>query len=172
MIIALAVAALVVAMGSRRPRRIVSRKVRRKPPAVGDLIVLVTLVSLGLDAGMTPASAIAWARPHVHPDLAVAVAAVTRRARLDGLATGLRSAVGSGSDLFASLARAVETGAALAPVLDAHQDRLHADAHAAAEARLRRLPVKLVFPLALLMLPGLVLMVSGPALIDVFGRLT
>ena len=132
--------------------------------------MFTTLVSLGLDAGMTPAAAIGWARPYTHPALATVVTAVTRRAHLDGLATGLRSAVGPGSGLFGVLARAVETGAALAPVLDAYQERLEADARARSEARLRRLPVKLVFPLALLMLPGLVLMVTGPALIDVFGR--
>lgn len=170
MIVALALAALVLATGSRRRRP--KRPRYRSQAATGDLVALVTLLALGLDAGMTPAAAIDWARPYTHPALGTALATVTRRARLDGLATGLRSAVGFGSDLFASLARAVETGAALAPVLDAYQERLHADAHAAAEARLRRLPVKLVFPLALLMLPGLVLMVSGPALIDVFGRFT
>ena len=168
MTLALVAAAFILLGGSSR-----SRPRRRQPhPTTGDLIVLTTLVSLGLDAGMTPAAAIGWARPYVHPSLAVAVTAVTRRARLDGLATGLRSAVGVGSGLFGVLARAVETGAALSPVLDAYQERLEADARAEAEARLRRLPVKLVFPLALLMLPGLVLMVSGPALIDVLGRLT
>lgn len=168
MIPALGLASLIAVIPFRR----IWRCPRAARPAAGDLIVLATLVSLGLDAGMTPGAAIAWARPYLHPALAGGVTAVTRRAQLDGLAIGLRSAVGFGSDLFASLARAVETGAALAPVLDAYQQGLSADVRAEAEARLRRLPVKLVFPLALLMLPGLVLMVSGPALIDVFGRLT
>ncbi len=168
MIPALGLALLILSTPSWR----LVRRRRRAHPTADDLIVLATLVSLGLDAGMTPGAAIAWTRPYLHPALAGGVTAVTRRAHLDGLAVGLRSAVGVASDLFASLARAVETGAALAPVLDAYQEGLAADARAQAEARLRRLPVKLVFPLALLMLPGLVLMVSGPALIDVFGRLT
>lgn len=168
MIPALGVALLIVSAPSRRP----GRRRRRARPAAGDLIVLATLVSLGLDAGMTPGAAIVWARPYLHPALASGVTAVTRRAHLDGLAVALRASVGFGSDLFSSLARAVETGAALAPVLDAYQEGLAADVRAQAAARLRRLPVKLVFPLALLMLPGLVLMVSGPALIDVLGRLT
>ncbi len=165
---ALVAAAVILLAGSPRFRL----RRRQPPPSAGDLIVLALLVSLGLDAGMTPGSAIAWARPYLHPALASGVTAVTRRAHLDGLAAGLRSAVGFGSDLFVSLARAVETGAALAPVLDAYQQGLAADVRADAETHLRRLPVKLVFPLALLMLPGLVLMVSGPALIDVFGRLS
>jgi hypothetical protein len=164
---ALVAAAMILVAGSPRLRF----RRRRSQPGAGDLIVLATLVSLGLDAGMTPGAAMAWARPYLHPALADGVAAVSRRAHLEGLAVGLRSAGGFGSDLFASLARAVETGAALAPVLDNHQAGLAAEARAQAEARVRRLPVKLVFPLALLMLPGLVLMVSGPALIDVFGRL-
>jgi len=165
---ALVAAAMILLVGS--PRLRIRR--RQPQPAADDLIVLATLLSLGLDAGMTPGAAIAWARPYLHPALAGGVTVVGRRAQLDGLAVGLRSAGGYVSDLFASLARAVETGAALAPVLDTYQAGLAAEARAQAEARLRRLPVKLVFPLALLMLPGLVLMVSGPALVDVFGRLT
>jgi tight adherence protein C len=167
MIPALGVALLILATPAPR----LWRRPRRALPGAGDLIVLATLVSLGLDAGMAPGAAIAWSRPYLHPALAGEVTAVARRARLDGLTVGLRSAVGFGSDLFAALARAVETGAALTPVLDAYREGLAADARAQAEARLRRLPVKLVFPLALLMLPGLVLIVSGPALIDVLGRL-
>ena len=168
MIPALGLALLILSMPPWRPWR----RSRAARPAPGDLIALATLVSLGLDAGMTPGAAIGWARPYLHPALADTVTTMTRRAHLDGLAVGLRSSVGFGSDLFVSLARAVETGAALAPVLDAYQEGLSADVRAEAEARLRRLPVKLVFPLALLMLPGLVLMVSGPALIDLLGRLT
>jgi tight adherence protein C len=166
MIVALGAAAVILLVRTR----LLEARSRTQKPAADDFIALATLISLGLDAGMTPAVAIAWARPYVHPTLATAVTAVTRRGHLDGLAIGLRSAVGFGSNLFVSVARAVETGAALGPILDSYQDQVQAEARAAAEARLRRLPVKLVFPLALLMLPGLVLMVSGPALIDVIGR--
>ncbi len=165
---ALGIAVLIVL---QRPRRLRLRRWRPRASS-GDLMALATLVALGLDAGMTPAAAISWARPYAHPALAAAVTTLTRRAQLDGLAGGLRSVTGLGADLFAALARAVETGAALGPVLGAFQEQVQAEARAAAEARLRRLPVKLVFPLALLMLPGLVLIVSGPALIDLFGRLT
>jgi len=160
--LALAIALLV----GRAPRL----PVRPAGPTAEDIGELATLVAMCLDAGMTPAAAIGWTQPFVHSQLAAEAATLARRARLDGLATGLREARGSAAGLFSSLARAVETGAAVRPVLDAFRERLEADSRAEAEARLQRLPIKLVFPLALLMLPGLVLMVSGPALIEVFGR--
>ena len=72
--------------------------------------------------------------------------------------------------LLAPLARPAETGAALGPVLHKLIDDLEAEQLAAIEARLQRLPVKLVIPLALLMLPGLLLMIVAPALLDVLGR--
>lgn len=150
----------------RRPR--IGHRVPE--PAPGDVMALATLLVLGLDAGMTVAKALRWARPFVHSALAIEVAAALRRARLEGLSAGLRSTSGRSAELFRSMALAVETGAEVSPVLEAHRERLAADANADATARLRRLPIKLVFPLALLMLPGLVLMVAVPALIEALGR--
>lgn len=166
MIGALVVASL-VALG-RPPRR----RLRADVPAAEDLEALATLLVLGLDAGMTTLTAITWALAYAPRVLAAEAAVVVRRARLDGLATGLRSAVGHSADLFHSLASPVETGAEVSSMLEAFRERMAADAAAEAEARMSRLPVKLIFPLALLMLPGLVLMVAAPALVEVITRLT
>lgn len=135
-----------------------------------DLETLATLVALGLNAGMSPARAIASAARFAHPELAQEALTLGRQARLAGLSSALRSADGSSAPLFHTIARAAETGAPMADALRSFADRMRAEARLAAQVRMRRLPVKLVFPLALLMLPGLVLMVSGPALIEVLGR--
>ncbi|MCP3973348.1 MAG: type II secretion system F family protein [bacterium] len=161
-----ALAAAVVLLTWRRPALLE----RRHQPATGDVESVATLIVLGLDAGMNVSTALSWARRYAHPALAAELAAVDRRARLHGLSSGMRSTSGPLEGLLRSIALAVETGASLSPVLEAHRDQLAADSKAVAAARLRRLPIKLVFPLALLMLPGLVLMVAAPALIEALGR--
>ena len=164
MIASLALAALI---GKWRRRL---RALRVTSPSTADVEAVATLMVLGLDAGMTAATALAWTRPLAHPVLAAEVAQVIRRASLEGLSSGLRSTSGHLAGLLGSIALAVETGASLSPVLEAHRDQLAADTKAVADARLRRLPIKLAFPLALLMLPGLVLIVAVPALIEALGR--
>lgn len=162
---ALALAALLLLAPAVPPRR-------RRPPSPDDVAELATLVALGVDAGMTPAVALAWAGPHCHPELAAAAARALRRARREGLAAGLTGDPGPAGDLFREIARAVATGAAAGPVLAGYRERVETAARAEAAAQLQRLPIKLLFPLTLLMLPGLVLMLAGPALIEVLGRFT
>jgi hypothetical protein len=61
-----------------------------------------------------------------------------------------------------------------APVLDAverYGEERRAEDRAAREAALRRLPVLLSFPLALLILPGFVLLTVAPALSGAVERL-
>ena len=60
---------------------------RPTPTVAGCAVPLAPTVTVA------SAAAIAWARPYVHRALAGGVTAVTRRAQLDGLAVGLRSAV-------------------------------------------------------------------------------
>lgn len=164
MMAAVVVAALVLAL---RPRRV---RVKAATPTGPDLETLATLVALALDAGMSPGRGIALAARFTHPQLAREALTLERRSRLAGLSAALRTADGSAAPLFRTMARAAETGAPSADALRSFAERLRAESRLAAQVRLRRLPVKLVFPLALLMLPGLVLMVSGPALIEVLER--
>jgi len=161
---ALLIAVLVVFAPVPRRRR------RRAPPAAQDRLVLSELLSLGVGAGMNLRHAILWSARYCHPALAGDLHRLLRHGTLDGLAAQLRAADGPLRDLSRNLGRALETGAALGGVLDAYVADSTAAARAAAASRMQRLPVKLLFPLTLLMLPGLVLIVAGPALIDVFSR--
>jgi tight adherence protein C len=165
MTVALALAGIVLLVPSTRP-------VPERVPADQDVLLLAELVGLGLGSGMNLLHSLEWASRYSAPALRQQVRGTLRRARLHGLASELRSTDGLPADLFGLLARAVETGAALGPVVDGFIDQLATQIRLDAAARAQRLPVKLLFPLALLMLPGLVLMVAGPALIDVFSRLS
>lgn len=164
MTIALLAAAMLVLL----PRRRVSA--RSSPLQVGDVINYASLLGLAIGGGMNLSSAIVWAGPYLHPSLAIESAVVHRQAQLHGLAAGCRLAEGAVGPLFHALARSVDTGAPVDPTIASFRTRLEAEQVAAAEEAAQRLPIKLVFPLALLMLPGLVLMIAAPALIDVLTR--
>lgn len=145
---------------------------RVPPPQTRDIVLVAELVGLGLSSGMNLQHSLAWASRYCHPALRCSIRGLLRRARLHGLAAAMRAFDGPLTDVFRSLARGVETGAALGSTADSIVDSLTSQARADAAARAQRLPVKLLFPLAFLMLPGLVLVVAGPALIDVFARLS
>jgi pilus assembly protein TadC len=70
------------------------------------------------------------------------------------------------------IARSAEaSGAALAGQLGALAESELASDEAATEERLARLPIKMLFPLALLILPGFLLVAVAPAVISGIARL-
>ena len=147
-----------------------ARPARPPSPTADDVAMMATLLGLALRSGLSINSGLRWVAPYLPDPLAAEVRAALRSATLSGLGPALRSHDGPAGGLFAILARSVETGAPAAEMIDGYVERADAEAKAQAVAGARRLPVKLLFPLALLMLPGLVLMVSGPALLEVFSR--
>ena len=140
--------------------------------AVGDLSLLGELVSLGLSAGLPPGGALSHARTHIHPALAAEVGRVLRAAHHTGLATALRDATGHGERLYRVMAQAVATGATLGTAVRGFIREAEADLREARLTRARRLPVRLIVPLALLILPGFVLLIVGPTLITSLDRLS
>lgn len=96
---------------------------------------------------------------------------VARRTRRLGAAAALASAGGPLAPLFHRLADAAASGsppeAALRSYIDVERRRRQSEA----VERARRLPVRLMVPMTLLVLPGFVLMVYGPAFIDLVASL-
>ena len=161
--------ALLLAAALASPVRFRRRRSLQVPTtAVADLCALL---GLAVDGGMGLKAAMRWAVDFADPSLRPGLIAVLRNAAGVGMATALRSGEGPAAELLLALARPVETGARIGPVLEGLRDRLEAEHSAAVEERLQQLPVKLLLPLALLMLPGLVLMIVAPALIDALSRL-
>jgi tight adherence protein C len=138
--------------------------------ATRDVTVLVELVGLGLSAGLTLSRSLAAARPFVHPDLDAEVGEVLRRSARGGLGQALAAADGHGRSFYAGAARAVVTGAPLAPAVDAFVREAIAEQRAADLESARRLPVRLMLPLALLILPGFVLLTVGPTVLVALER--
>jgi pilus assembly protein TadC len=139
--------------------------------AEADVGLLADLMALGLRAGLSLVQALRYAVPHVAGGLAAEVEDVLRCAGRSGTEAALAGAGGRAGRLYRLAARAAATGAPLADAVEAFAaERRHADHTRAVEAA-RRLPVRMLVPLALLILPGFVILAVGPALLEAVGRL-
>ncbi len=163
-----------VAVAGARLRAVLGRRAEARRSAAAadaDVMVLAELTALGLSAGLTLTGALQAAAAVVAPPLAAEVGTVLRRSAHSGSERALAAAGGRLDGLGRLVARAQATGAPLVEVVEgfaaAERDRARAERLAAG----RRLPVLLLVPLALLILPGFVLLVAGPALLGGLARL-
>lgn len=146
----------VLEVARRRPRR------RPDPDPLGVSTRMLVLVGTGL-----PLLAALEAAAGTEPE----VAEVVRRSRRLGTAGALAGSGGPLAPLLHRLADAASSGSALEPTIRAFIDGERRRRHTRAIERARRLPVRLMIPMTLLVLPGFVVMVYGPALIDMVLRL-
>ncbi|HJR93781.1 MAG TPA: type II secretion system F family protein [Acidimicrobiia bacterium] len=137
--------------------RVRRRQVRPSPDVVRLGSVLLVLVGSGMPL-ITALSVAAEGDP--------ATEAVVRRSRRLGTAAALAGASGPLAPLLHRLANAAVSGAAPEQAIRAFIDAERRRRHTEAVERARRLPVRLMIPLTLLVLPGFVLMVYGPAFIS------
>ena len=164
--LAFAVAALAIA------RRAGIRRARvERSKAERDAVTLAELTGLGLSAGMSFVAALDAAAYEVGPPLAGEVQAVVRRSRHRGIAAALEESPGAARRLYLLAARATVTGAPVAAAVRAYVAEQRDAERARALAAARRLPVQLLFPLALLILPGFMVLTVGPALLGALERL-
>jgi len=159
LLVALVVDRRVVAVLGSHFGRLIPSASRRE----SDAVLLADLTALGLSAGLSFVAALGAAADHLSEESAQAV----RRA----LRSPEREEAGPATALLALADRALVTGAPLLASIDGYATRLRRDERAAAVERARRLPVKLLFPLALLILPGFLLLTVGPALLTGLDRL-
>lgn len=97
---------------------------------------------------------------------------VTRLATVSGLTAAVEAASDELRPVLIQLTRAQRSGAPLVDTVRRMIERDIADRRAVSLSRARALPVKLMIPLTLLMLPGLILMTFAPTifgLLDDFG---
>lgn len=151
-------------------RRIRRDRGRRDENSV-QLAALCDLATIGLTGGLNVHAALGLATANVGGDVAVEVAAVLRRAQVEGMAAAMTEASGIGHRLYRVVGRAAATGSPLLEAVGRLSDELHADLAAARLEAVRRLPIALLFPLTLLILPGFLLLTVAPAILDAFVRL-
>jgi pilus assembly protein TadC len=157
--------AIVMVVAARRG----SARRRLATDAEQDELVALDLIAIGVAGGASVSDAMAIARSVVGPDVGRDLARIARH-RTAGIGgeprgPGLRSMV-------SAVRRSEAMGTSLAPELAAIAVAVRSERDVAARERLARLPVKLLFPLALLTLPGFVLMTVGPVVLASLLRLT
>lgn len=140
-------------------------------PDAGQVTLLAELTSLGLSAGLSFSQALREAGRYVADPLAAEVGDVLRMSRTQGLATVLERVDGHGKGLYRIAGRAIRTGAPVRPAVAGLVDELRAEERATELERARKLPVKMLFPLALLILPGFLVLTVGPTLLGALDRL-
>lgn len=142
--------------------------VRRRPRSSGhsdDEAVLAELTSLGLSAGLTFSAAANAATTSVSGEAS---------ARLrQSIRAGGRVDTGAVADqgLMVVVRRALSTGAPLQSAVSGYATTLRKEERSRELTAARRLPVKLLFPLALLILPGFLILTIGPAVLGSLDRL-
>ncbi|MCB2223364.1 MAG: type II secretion system F family protein [Actinobacteria bacterium] len=144
---------------------------RRRARPAGGALLLADQTALGLRAGLTLEDSLREAAADLPPATAAEVLGVLRAARRHGLGEALRDAGGEAERVYRITERAVRTGAPLGEAVEALAAELRHEEHARQMAAARRLPVRMLLPLALLILPGFVLALVGPAVVSSLARL-
>lgn len=151
-------------------RRLAGRRVAAAG-AERDVAVLGELTALGLSAGLTFPAALERAASEVADELRTEVYDVLRRSRREGSAGVMATAAGRAQRLYVLAGRASLTGAPVSGAVQAFVDERRNEERLNVLESARKLPVRLMFPLALLILPGFMVLIVGPAVAGVLGRL-
>ena len=154
----------------KRQRALREARVARQS-AQGEIELLTHSMLIGLSGGLSPAAALLLAREALESQLRDEVDQVLRRSVQEGLAASLLNSGGVAGRMFRQVGAAQLSGAPLGLALTALATEHRAAARAAAVERARRLPVKMVLPLTLLMLPGLLILMVGPLVLPSMVRL-
>jgi hypothetical protein len=142
--------------------------VRRRPRSsspTDDEAVLAELTALGLSAGLTFSAAANAAAASVPGEASARLHQAVRTG------AGLDAGTGDDQGLMVVVHRALSTGAPLHPAVSGYATTLRNDERSRELTAARRLPVKLLFPLALLILPGFLILTIGPAVLGSLERL-
>jgi pilus assembly protein TadC len=149
----------------------IARSRRGRAEAEADVALLADLTALGLRSGLAIRSALEIGAERVAPSLRAEVAGVGAAIDRSGTAVALSAAQGMARGLYSTVASASASGAPIEAAVTSFAAERRAEAHAHHLADLRRLPVRMLLPLALLVLPGFALLVVGPALVESLSRL-
>jgi tight adherence protein C len=155
----------------RRAARRVQKLTESLPDAL-DLMVVCLESGLGLNATI---ARVGEERAAMHDPLGDEFAQVAAELRSGRSRAEAMRGLGdrNGTDDLKSLAGLIiqsdKLGASMTKTLRAHADLLRTRRRQRAEEAARKLPIKVLFPLATMLLPALFIMVAGPAFIQFSG---
>lgn len=141
---------------------------RKEPDPSTSLVLLLLLIELRSGVSVLAAlHGVASALPS-YDNMRV----VARVASVSGLVAAIEQANEDLRPVIAQLARAQRSGASLGGSVRRMLEDGLAEERAHRIARARALPVRLMMPVTLLILPGMVLMLYAPSILDMFEELT
>ncbi len=152
-------------------RRMVREQRLAREAAEKEIELLTHSLLIGLSGGLSPAAALETSRKMLGSGLGEEVDTILRRSVRQGLASSLLNSTGVGGRLFRQVGAAQLSGAPLSLALTALASEQRAAARARAMEAARRLPVKMMVPITLLMLPGLLILMVGPLVLPAVVRL-
>lgn len=134
--------------------------------SVADSLETAQLLVVALSAGRSLGSALQVVRLHLDPAAVSVIDEIVGRSRLVGLGRALAETQGPMADLAHRLARSQLTGAPALATVQTYIASLHDSRRAKAMEEARTLGVRLIVPVALLLLPGFVALVIGPYIFE------
>lgn len=164
----LAVVVVATAFGSVRWRSIRRRR-HLERRATSDVLLALDLMALGATSGLPFTRAVVLAARSVGES----TSGVLHRA-VRWLDAGLSPTIDDGllASAFDAAQRSSATGASLSTTLAGIAQRARQDDAASVQERLEKLPVKLLFPMAFLILPGFILVAVVPTIVSGLSQLT
>ena len=147
------------------------RRLRRSRPRPARVRPLALATLLSLRSGGSVLSALESVSASPRLPLGSAVNDLARRARVEGLAAAAPASDASIRAFAMELARAQATGASVSSTLRRLVDAELNEERSRQLRWARTLPMRLMFPITLLVLPGFVLLVYGPGLLTLFDQL-
>jgi tight adherence protein C len=158
-------------------RRVAARRldfVEGFPDAL-DLLVICVEAGLGLDSAIQRvATEIRISHPHLSSELALIPIEVragrTRKEALQGLAH--RTAIDQVMNMVTLLMQAEQFGTSVASALRAFAEEMRIERIQRAKEKAAKLPVQLIFPIALFIFPALFMVVLGPVMIQLSETLS
>ncbi len=153
-----------------RRRNSMRRRRLEQVHAEGEQELLTHSMLIALSGGLSPSGALVLAREGLTSSLGGEVDQVLRLGVEGGLTASLLNASGVGGRLFRQIGASNLTGSPLELTLTALATEYRDAARARAVEQARRLPVKMVLPLTLLMLPGLLILMASPIVLPPLVR--
>jgi hypothetical protein len=154
--------------GATRIRRITRTRTEYVNRRSEELLA-AELVASGVQAGVSFDEAVSVTARFVSPQVASEMHAM---ARIQHHTTVIERGDSIVHEMFRLSARSAATGSPLAQGLRSLSEAERANDDVARLERLERLPVKLLFPLAFLILPGFLLVAVAPALVSGISKLS
>lgn len=159
---------LIARTRAQRAQRRADAELARSVPLVADLL------ALGLGSGATASEALATVAPWAPAPAAPYLESVIEQERTRGSFAQALASASEAQPVLAPLMRALlaaHHGAPTQALLERLSTDARADLRRRAEARARRVPIQLLFPLVFLVLPAFALLSVVPAVVAGFRSL-